>query len=154
MKKTSNPNASKTTEGISSNRKSPPELFVQKPRPDLNGKRVKLPGDDNPKVWLIDNGYRRLIPSMGTYENLFGKSTADIIRDIDIDKIPEALPISDGAILACGFGTSPVYLIDAGCKRWVITGEIMNQYRFPVRSVQFVPPILLFSIPSGAVLDS
>ena len=116
------------------------------PRPDLNGFRVKSPA--SPAIYLIDRGYRRWIPNPATYNNLF-RSWGGIIVDINIDEIPLASSISNGAILARPIGQAPVYLVDRGRKRHVASPAAMDKYHFSWDRVYNVPEILLSSILDG-----
>src|ERR1700732_1131 len=90
---------------------------VTHPRPDLAGLRLKSP--TGPQVYLIDpEGYRRWIPNPTTYNHLF-RDWNGIITDINTIEIAEAAPLTDGAVLAVGAGTGPVYLVSNGMKRWI-----------------------------------
>ncbi len=121
------------------------------PRPDLNGLRVKLPSA--PEIYLIDRGYRRWIPNPATYNNLF-RDWNGIVTDIDINEIPLASQISNGAILGRADGTAPVFLIDQGMKRWIVSPAIMDQYYFAWNQVYVLPPATVDSVPSGSNIDS
>jgi hypothetical protein len=116
------------------------------PRPELNGLRVKVPGQE--AVYLIDKGYRRWIPSPETYNNLF-RDWSGVYEDLAIADIPLAAPITDGAVLAAGLGTTAIYLVDAGVKRWITTEAAMEKYHFNYGRVYNVPMILLLSIGTG-----
>jgi len=128
----------------------PMETAWSSPRPDLNGLRVKLP--NQPAIYLIDQGYRRWIPNPATYNNLF-RDWNGIITDIGINDIPLATQITSGAILARGDGTAPVYLIDAGVKRWVTSPAAMDKYYFAWNRVYVVPPVLVNFIPNGPAIS-
>src|SRR5438270_6902000 len=65
-------------------------------RPDLNGLQVKLP--NHPAIYLIDAGYKRLIPDESTYHNLF-VSNAFVVVVIIIYTITTRMMIAVGAPL-------------------------------------------------------
>ncbi len=115
-------------------------------RTDLNGLRVKLPG--NPAIYLMDEGRRRHIPNPSTYDNLF-RDWNGIVEDTDIPDIDEETPISNGAILARAVGTAAVFLIDKGLKRHITSPAIMDRYHFNWGKIHDVAPALIDSIPSG-----
>ena len=121
---------------------------ITEPRPDLAGLRVKSP--NAPQVYLIDpDGYRRWIPNPPTYNNLF-RDWNGIITDIDTNEISEASPLTDGAVLARGIGTAPVYLVSNGMKRWITSPTAMDKYYFNWNTVVQIPSILVDSIPTGS----
>ena len=117
----------------------------KEPRPDLNGLRIKSP--NRPEIFLVDRGYRRMVPTPNTYNDLF-KSWEQIAIIIDIDEIPEAVPLPDGAILAKG-GRDPIYLIDRDVKRQIMTPGAIERYHFNLERVYVVPRILLENIRTG-----
>jgi hypothetical protein len=117
------------------------------PRPDLNGLRVKSPTEA--KIYLIDGGCRRWIPNPETYNNLF-RDWNGVVIDIDINEIPEAAPISEGAILSKGSNSPAVFLVDRGIKRWVTSPAAMDKYYFNWGRVYVVPQVLVDSIPTGS----
>ncbi len=119
-------------------------------RPDLNGWRVKMP--NSPRVYLVDQGYRRWIPNPETYNNLF-RDWNGIREFIDVNTIPEGLPIANGAILARPAGGPAVYFLDAGVKRWVTSPDAMDRYHFNWNRVYSVPPIVLQNISDGPAIN-
>jgi hypothetical protein len=119
------------------------------PRPELNGLRLKLPNQD--PIYLIDRGLRRHIPNPATYHNLFGASPFQ--EDLNLLDIQEGAEISDGAVLARAEGTAPIYLVEQGSKRHIMSPSIMNQYGFG-GPVQVVAPILLAGIQNGPDIAS
>jgi hypothetical protein len=119
---------------------------VGAPRPDLNGYRLKAPG--NPKVYLVDQGYRRWIPDPTTYNNLF-RDWNGIVQDPLIFDVPEGLQLASGTVLARGSGTAPVYLVEPGSKRWIVDPHTMDVYYFSWDRIYAIPPVLLAGIPNG-----
>lgn len=126
-----------------------PAAFGQ-PRPDLDGLRVKVPGDD--AIYLMDNGYRRHIPNVPTYNNLF-RDWNSIHEDTGVGEIPVGTSIADGAVLAKGANTDPVYLVDSGVKRWVTGPSVMEKYYFNWDRIYSVPDILIQNILSGSAIQ-
>lgn len=116
------------------------------PRPDLNGYRVVLPAGG--AVYLIDEGYRRWIPDPETYNNLF-RNWDGIVRDINIVDIPEASPLSHGAVLAVPVGGGAVYLVSNGQKRWITSPAAMDKYWFNWDRIRETPQAILDGIPEG-----
>lgn len=121
------------------------------PRPDLNGLRVKMP--NRPEIYLIDRGYRRWVPNPMTYNNLF-RDWNGIVVDINIDEIPLAPQITSGAVLVRAAGTAPVYLVDAGVKRWIVSPAMMDKYYFAWNRVYVLPAGSVDPIPVGPNIDS
>jgi hypothetical protein len=125
--------------------------FLAPPRTDLSGRRVKSP--DRPEIYLVDKyGYRRWIPDPLTYNNLF-RGWDGILIAIDIDSISLGAPITSGAVLAQAYGRAPIYLIDSGVKRWIVSPQIMDKYYFAWDHVYVVPPMIIDSIPIGDYID-
>jgi hypothetical protein len=120
-------------------------------RPDLNGYRLKAPGD--PKIFLVDQGYRRWIPDPATYNNLF-RDWNGIVQDPLIYDVPEGLPIASGSVLARGSGTAPVYFVEPGSKRWIANPHTMDVYYFSWGMVYVIPPVLLAGIPDGPSISA
>lgn len=116
------------------------------PRPDLNGLRLKSPAA--PAIYLVLDGFRRWIPDPDTYNNLF-RDWNGIVVDINIDSVPEASPLTSGAVLARPIGMAPVYLVSNSTKRWVTSPAAMDKYYFAWNRIVQVPHVLLDSIPEG-----
>ena len=120
-------------------------------RPDLNGCRLKAPGDD--KIYLVDQGVRRLIPDPTTYNNLF-RDWNGIVQDPLILDIPEGRPVVSGSVLARVVGTEPVYLVEPGSKRWIASPHTMDVYYLSWDRVYVIPPELLAGIPDGPTISA
>ncbi|WP_228014760.1 type II toxin-antitoxin system ParD family antitoxin [Fortiea sp. LEGE XX443] len=127
------------------------EADFQPPLHEFNGLRVKLPGQ--PEVYLVDGGYRRWIPNPETYNNLF-RDWNNIIEEMTVANIPIGSSISDGAVLAKGYGTAAVFLIEQGQKRWITSPEAMDKYNFSWQRVYQIPNILLDSISTGLSIST
>ncbi|HWB12633.1 MAG TPA: hypothetical protein VG826_25635 [Pirellulales bacterium] len=115
-------------------------------RPELNGVRARAQGDD--RVYLIDEGRKRLIPDHDTYDSLF-MDWGGIVQNLRLEEIESGPPVSSGAVLAQASGQTPVWLVESGHKRRVDGHpETMDKYRFKWPPAK-VPPIVLDSIPTG-----
>jgi len=120
-------------------------------RPDLNGRRVKRP--EHPAIYLMDGGLKRLIPNPDTYNGIF-VDWDGIITDVPLDDIPDGQMLSNGAVLVRPANSGNIYLIDRGTKRLVQQPEIMELYRFNLKKVHVVPPIVADLIPNGKPLPA
>jgi hypothetical protein len=100
-------------------------------RIDLNGLRIKLPGD--PKIYLMDLGKRRWIPNPNVYNSLF-RNWVGIIEDIDIVEITTGSQIPVTAILFRAYDSPKVFLLDGNppnqVKRWITSPAVMDRYNF------------------------
>jgi hypothetical protein len=120
-------------------------------RPDLNGLQVKLP--NSIQIYLVDSGYKRLIPDPTTYTNLF-VSGASVVVDIDIDEITTGVALATGAVLAKA-SNSGIYVIDSApngttlTKRLIPSPDVLSAYQFSLQAVITVPVVVLAAIPDG-----
>jgi hypothetical protein len=121
------------------------------PRPDLDGYRMKGPGD--PKIYLVDQGYRRLIPDPTTYNNQF-RDWNGIVSDPLIFDVPEGRQFASGTVLARGSGTPQVYLVEPGSARFIANPHTMDVYYFSWPRIYVVPEVLLLGIPSGPAISA
>jgi hypothetical protein len=124
---------------------------VSDPRPELNGRRLKYPG--RPQIYLVDQGYRRHIPDQATYNNLF-RDWNGIVETELISDVPEGAPIASGTVLARGIGTTTVYFVEPGSKRWIFNPHTMDVYYFSWGRVYNVPLTLLLGIPDGPSISA
>jgi hypothetical protein len=120
--------------------------LLANPRPDLDGLRVKTPGQ--PEIYLMDEGYRRWIPNPTTYNNLF-RDWNGIQEDVAVGEIPLGTPLADGSVLAMGSGNGAVYLAEAGVKRWITSPAAMDKYYFNWNRIYVIPSILIRNNPDG-----
>lgn len=115
-------------------------------RPDLNGYRVRVPGQA--AIYLIDRGKRRHIPNPETYNNLF-RNWDGIVGDINVPEITEDAPLASGSALIQGQGRAEVYLLDQGKKRHILSPAVMDRYYFDWQKIHHVPGNVIDSIPSA-----
>jgi 3-mercaptopyruvate sulfurtransferase SseA len=117
-----------------------------RPRPDLNGARVKDP--NRAEIWLVDEGRRRWIPDPSTYNNLF-RDWNGIRQDLNVYDISTGLDISRGAWLGRRTGTPEVYLVSNNVKRWITSPAVMDKYHFAWQRVREVPREQLDRVQNG-----
>jgi hypothetical protein len=117
-------------------------------RSELNGFRVKFWGQAG--VYLVDEGYRRLIPNPSTYNNLFRDWNG--IIEMDIYTICERTGVSNGAVLAKAYDDPAVYFVDGGLKRPIPNESVFDKYHFDWSKIYSVPKILLDSIWTGTTI--
>jgi hypothetical protein len=117
------------------------------PRPDLAGYRLQIPGQ--PSIYLIDeNGNRRGIPNPTTYKKLF-RNWSGVVADVDLNEIPDAGDLDNGAVLVKGINTPSVYIMDGGKKRGITSPAVMDKYYFNWDTIVSIPDILVNAIASG-----
>jgi len=118
--------------------------------PALNGLRVKVPGQA--EIYLIDQGVRRHIPNPDVFNRLFrdwgGIQEAYWFALVDVGP-----PLSTESALLSPFGGGPVYLVEPGVKRWIVSPAVMDKYNFSWGQIIAVPPFLLSSVATGPNID-
>jgi hypothetical protein len=88
-------------------------VVLLEPRPEFNGSLLKYPG--NPKVYLVDQGFRRWIQDPNMLQGIFKDNPEDyIVENQLILDVPKGNPILPGTDLARGVETAPVYLVEPG----------------------------------------
>jgi hypothetical protein len=125
---------------------APPDAAT---RPDLNGTRVRAPGQAT--VYLIDNGFRRGVPHVAAYEALF-RDWECIVEDIDVESIRPGDPLGDSAGLVRLVGDPAVYFVDGTTRRHVANPQVMDKYRFAWERVREVSPEEMGRWPEGPKL--
>ncbi len=134
-------------------------LDATKLRSELNGRRISDgdPFSPTTRTYLIDCGYKRLIPNRKTYYNLF-ESLFDVEEDENlVNQIATGTAITDGAYLAMresSFTTKEVYyFIDNKTKRLIHYNSPTydNHYHFVLFNgrVRRVDKVVLRQIPTG-----
>jgi hypothetical protein len=118
------------------------------PRKDLAGLRLKAP--NAAPIYLVDpDGLLRWIPNPATYNNLF-RDWNGVIISLDIPNITRGPDLTNGAVLARGAGTAPVYIVSNGIKRWITSPATMDKYYFNWNTVFQVPEVLVDFTPTGS----
>ena len=123
------------------------ELVTYSRTPELNGLRVKIPGQ--PAVYLIDNGVRRHIPNPDTYNRLF-RDWNNIQEAYYYALVDVGAPISTQAGLMRAYDQAAVYLVEPGSKRWITSPYVMDKYNFSWGNISLVPSYIINSLPTGS----
>ena len=116
-------------------------------RPDLEGLRVRLAGNDG--VYLVDQGQKRLILSPNSYNRLF-MTWSNIHVDLDVEMIDSGPVMDANAFLFKHFDSPKVFLYDTGKKRWIMSPASMTRYQFDWSKVQiYSSPLASNGWPDG-----
>ncbi len=59
-----------------------------------------------------------------------------------------------GTVLATGFESGPVYLVEPGTKRWIASPHTMDVYYFAWARIYRVPSVLFVGIPAGPIISA
>jgi hypothetical protein len=103
-------------------------------------------------VYLVDFGFKRLIPDPATYKALFRDWTG-IVDQLNLDELPDGPMLSIGAALVRGKNApTTIFLIDRGMKRAIADEAAFERYAFNAKKIMEVPDILLEMVPSGKPL--
>src|SRR3978361_1089597 len=98
------------------------------------------------KTYLIDDGHRRYVPAIPTFELLFNKWP----ETKDISAVPEGTAVADQAQLVQAIeGGGHVYLLDNLKKRLIKDPDAMLAYSFNAPRIQGYPAYLLECVPNG-----
>ena len=117
-----------------------------KPLPSLAGRRVMCPGDAD--IYLMDpQGYRRRIANHTTYNRLF-RDWSSII-DLNLRRIAQRAALAPGTLLVRADRSDTVYLVDAGRRRRISNGAVMDKYWFNWLEVCVMLEPLVERIPMG-----
>jgi hypothetical protein len=123
-------------------------------RPDLDGQRVQV--QEQPEIYLMDQGLKRHIPNMDAYQRLFGASPGPptMLSQADLDAIQEGAPFSTLVQLVRTQGEANIYLLDPDyqVKRWIQDMPTMTRYGFATANVQEVSPGILDAITTGPTI--
>src|SRR5271166_5778124 len=95
-------------------------------RPDLDGLRFRMPGDDT--VWLIDQGQRRGIVNEA-YLAVF-RNWNNIHLDIDVAGIDSGPDLDRNTILFRCHDDDRTFLLDRRTKRHVHSPPVMERFQF------------------------
>jgi hypothetical protein len=129
-----------------------PQGFLN-PQPEFNGTRFKDP--NSAAVFLVDQGFRRLIVNAQTYNALF-RDWDGIVTGTGAEALMQFLPDGaqiNGDALVNG-DTVPVYLLDVGTKRRIANSHTMDVYHFKWAAIYKVPQIAINSIPDGSTISA
>jgi hypothetical protein len=100
----------------------------------IEGWRVRSPeGPDPDRIYLVLHGERRLIPTIETYQHLFGRPYPEDIHLLgkNFGSLPEGDPLSDDAALwRLQNDYSKVYLFDTGEFHLIKGFDTLKKYGF------------------------
>ncbi len=117
------------------------------PKPELNGEIFKL-RPDAVEIYLILDGLRCHIPNPTTYNLLFRNGASPGINP-DLLEIEEGLVLSNEACLMKTPTDHPIYLVNNGRKRHIVSEEVMDKYKFNWKTIKQVPAAIVAAIPDG-----
>ncbi|HAA11260.1 MAG TPA: hypothetical protein DCE41_05980 [Cytophagales bacterium] len=117
---------------------------------NYNGKRLAVEGGNG--IYVVINGVAQLIPSVATYNNIFGNHDQTSITKAELDTLPQWDALDEGAYLARVEDSQAVYLVSNKIKRLVVSPEVMATYAFDwtkVKVVSGADATQLDALPSG-----
>ena len=106
-------------------------------RTDLNGVRVRLPG--NPPIYLIDEGVRRHIHNYQKYKDLF-LDEADVVEDLNVNNIDLGSPLTADPGLYINASGTTLYFLDGDELREVRRNRV---YGFDRSAATVIPDDLM-----------
>jgi hypothetical protein len=128
------------------------------PREDMNGQLMRLPGE--PHIYLIDRGYKRLIPNPEVFHQLF-LPWAQVVP-FDVSVFPRGLSVFHAAILAMSeenTGMEKVYLIDRNPAlpaphmdihaRHIVDMPVFMRFQFNLDRVRKIPYAVVQAMREG-----
>lgn len=115
------------------------------PRPEMNGRLIALEG--HPQIYLILNGYRRLVPDWETFQRLFANAPIEPFGTLN--HISRGAPLSNGAMLVRGKDVNKTYLLTDQVKMWIPNPTIFEQYHFDMSQCEVDSQIVVDYIPEG-----
>lgn len=115
------------------------------PRPDLNGRCIALEG--HPEIFLVLNGFLRLVPDWETFQRLFANAPIDPYGTFT--NVTKGAPLSKGAMLVRGKDINKTYLLTDNVKMWIPNTTIFEQYHFDMSQCEVDSQIVVDYIPEG-----
>jgi hypothetical protein len=117
------------------------------------GHRVQCKTSPDPgKVYLVLSNGASWIPSSETAASLFGPNWGQAITQLSLaqfNAIPQAPPLTNGAILAQGTGEAAIYLVSNSQKRHIASMAVMAAYGFQGGTTHQVNAFVLSQVPDG-----
>eukprot|EP00483_Globobulimina_turgida_P001550 UN01552 len=111
------------------------------PMVQQEGEQLDLKG----AIFLVLDGYARLIPNLTTYSNLFDSG----VPQTTVDKLTEGTPFNDDTVLVSAVNHAGIYLLDLHKLRAITSPKAMARYSFGGDKVKKVPIGVINSIPRG-----
>jgi len=130
----------------------------------LEGRLIRLPTEDDPRVWFVENGSKRLLPSPMVGRLRFGDGWQRLIQPLssahDRDIVPDGPPLTlaeaaEGK-LAYSWPQPETYWIQGGLKRRIdndtaVKARFGNHWRIKLVHLR---PADLAEIPDGEAITS
>jgi hypothetical protein len=125
-------------------------------RPDLNGLRLQMPGQD--AQYLILDGYKCQIPDRWTAQGLFVEDP--LTSDADLDEITTGTGLAEHAVLAQGTSGDRIYLISYPpapgsiqlVKMLITQRDTFNRYQFNRNKIHKLAQVVIDAIPNGPIV--
>eukprot|EP00483_Globobulimina_turgida_P000914 UN00915 len=96
-------------------------------------------------IFLVLDGYARLIPNLTTYGNLFDSGASQT----KVDKVTQGKGFNGDTCLLGAENQAGVYLLDLGEARPITSIKAMQRYSFAFDKVKKVPFGVIRAIPVG-----
>ena len=139
---TTNPQEAKVAE-------NPQEVLASggsaRPRPDRNGQTIAVRG--NPAIYLVLNGYVRLVPDWETFQRLFKGSPIEPVDTLVNFSVGPAL--TNRTMLIRGDEVNKTYLLVDKVKLWITNPTIFEQYHFDMAQCCILPQFVVDFITTG-----
>lgn len=117
-----------------------------------NGTLICDVGTGGQGIFLIDEGKRRHIEDMVTFQGLF----LDHVKPggvIDIDNVPLGNEIKHGSVLICGGNDEGIFLYDyyngSWKRRHIASMDVFNSYCFDIKKVETIRAEILDGLQKG-----
>ena len=145
---TNNPQEAKAVPNPQDVRKESSELAkggAAVPRPEFNGHVFALEG--HPEIYLVLNGYLRLVPDWETFQRLFTKAIIEPVGTlINFSKGPA---LTKRTMLIRGDEVNKTYLLVDKVKMWIPNPTIFEQYHFDMAQCCVLPQFVIDFITDG-----
>lgn len=119
------------------------------PHPELNGFLLRMSDKTTDPMYLVVNGYRRLVPDDATSNNLFTNPT--ITKEPLLNLIAKGPDLTKGAMLikTKGGGDGRWFLLTDQRKMWIVNINVFDRYQFDRNKVKELDKIVIDSIVEG-----
>ncbi|MBB5867040.1 hypothetical protein F4553_000419 [Allocatelliglobosispora scoriae] len=120
-------------------------------RTDLNGKRLRAPGDK--AVYLVFDGKKSHVKNQEIYLRLFPDDWAGIEDTPEVAEIDEGQVIED-AYLAQSDAEDKTYFVANGWKRYISNADVFSRYGFVKDKARPTAQADLDALPEGDPLTT
>lgn len=115
------------------------------PRPEYNGHLLAVEG--NPAIYLVLNGYLRLVPDWDTFLRLFHNAPIEPVGTlVNFSKGPA---LTNRTMLIRGDEVNKTYLLVDKVKMWIPNPTIFEQYHFDMAQCCILPQFVVDLITTG-----